>query len=108
MEYSAIQNRIIEIARQEANGVNSEQARDSGNIGEFGNVLSSMVDDVGHLQREAKEIIADLVQPDEAKGSTVAAKMKDADSAYHLMMQIRHKLVDVYSKVERTNAPPDS
>ena len=63
----------------------------------FDELLGQMVQDVDSLQKTAETTLHELT----GENLDISQKMKDADDAYNLMMQIRHKLVDVYSAVEK-------
>lgn len=66
----------------------------------FDQLLGQMVHDLDSLQKTAGTTLHDMAETKTTAPDDVARKMKEADDAYNLMMQIRHKLVDVYSAVE--------
>lgn len=101
MDYYSIQNKIRELTEQNPieKGVQDAPVN-SGNIN-FDDILSKMVEDVDSLQQEATHAISGLVENEAPNDEAMGNKMAEADNAYNLMMQIRHKLVDMYAEVEK-------
>ncbi|MDD4736623.1 MAG: flagellar hook-basal body complex protein FliE [Kiritimatiellae bacterium] len=106
MNLDPIQSKIRELAReQEALAAEKTPSVGTGAAGRtsFEDVLGQMVDDLDSMQKTAGSTIQELAGEEGAAAGDVAKKMQEADAAYELMMQIRHKLVDVYSAVEQHN-----
>ena len=104
MNMDPIQSKIRELAREQQSEA-PEQTATGASAGRtaFEDVLGKMVDDVDVMQKTAGSSIQELAGEESAVTGDVAKKMQEADAAYELMMQIRHKLVDVYSAVEQHN-----
>ena len=105
MTINPLEQKIREMALEQAAGdVAAKKSSDgaaSVKTTGFKDVLGQLVTDVGALQKDAESSIHEF-----SEGSTadVSKKMAEADAAYTLMMQIRHKLVDVYSAVDTPGA----
>ena len=104
MSVDPIQSKIQELVREQealaAERTPSTGAETAGRSS-FEDVLGQMVDDLDSMQKTAGNTIQELAGEQGAAAGDVAKKMQEADAAYQLMMQIRHKLVDVYSAVEQ-------
>lgn len=105
MNLDPIQSKIRELAREQQSEAPEQTATGASSAGRtaFEDVLGKMVDDVDVMQKTAGSSIQELAGEEGAVAGDVAKKMQEADAAYELMMQIRHKLVDVYSAVEQHN-----
>ncbi len=105
MAINSIENQIRELALEQAREAlttkQPEGATGAPATGSFEDVLGQLVDDVDSLQKTASETIQEFATDESDASTGVGKKMQDADAAYNLMMQIRHKLVDVYSAVEK-------
>jgi len=104
MSVDPIQSKIQELVReQEALAAERQASTGAETAGRssFEDVLGQMVDDLDSMQKTAGNTIQELAGEEGAAAGDVAKKMQEADAAYQLMMQIRHKLVDVYSAVEQ-------
>jgi flagellar hook-basal body complex protein FliE len=100
MALDPLQNKIREMALEQARATEEQQGENTKAAGGFDQLLGRLVTDVDSLQKTAETTISDLAG--NAGGvEDVSKKMQEADAAYNLMMQIRHKLVDVYSAVEK-------
>ena len=106
MTLDPIQSKIQELARaQQAEAAEERKAASGVTTGAsaFEDVLGQMVNDLDSMQKTAGNTIQELAGVEASSTGDVAKKMQEADAAYELMMQIRHKLVDVYSAVEQHN-----
>ncbi len=107
MTLDPIQSKIQELARAQQLDAAEEQkataAASSTGASAFEDVLGQMVNDLDTMQKTAGNTIQELAGVEASSVNDVAKKMQEADAAYELMMQIRHKLVDVYSAVEHHN-----
>ncbi len=104
MALNPIENQIRELSLEqarEAAGASKEPIADSTSGGSFEDLLGQLVNDVDSLQKTAGETIHEFATEEGDASTGVGKKMQDADAAYNLMMQIRHKLVDVYSAVDK-------
>ncbi|NCD33675.1 MAG: hypothetical protein EOL87_09715 [Spartobacteria bacterium] len=101
MEFYSIQNKIKELAEQQTADALPKESPHQTDAASFDNILNKMVTDVDSLQQEATHAISGLAETEQQGEEAILSKMKEADNAYNLMMQIRHKLVDVYAEVEK-------
>jgi flagellar hook-basal body complex protein FliE len=65
----------------------------------FKDVLRGLVDKVDTLQKDANASIQDLVTGETTDIHNVAVKMKEAEVAFGLMMEVRNKLVEAYQEI---------
>ncbi|NCC52741.1 MAG: flagellar hook-basal body complex protein FliE [Spartobacteria bacterium] len=65
----------------------------------FKDVLTGLVDKVDSLQKDADASIKGLVTGETTNIHDVAVKMKEAEVAFSLMMEVRNKLVDAYQEI---------
>lgn len=72
-----------------------------GTKGEFKNMLSSLIEEVDSLQKNADQSIKGLVDGDSANVHDIMIQMEEAGVAFDLMMEIRNKLVDAYQQIMR-------
>jgi len=106
MALNPIENQIRELSLEQPRKAAVESKKtvpDSTSEGSFEDILGRLVHDVDSLQKAAGETINDFVTEEGDASTGVTKKMQDADAAYNLMMQIRHKLVDVYSAVDKAD-----
>ncbi len=67
----------------------------------FKNVLNGYLEDVNTLQHEADAQIQRLVAGETEDLHEVMLKMKEAEVAFDMMLEIRNKLVDSYKEIMR-------
>lgn len=85
-------------------GVDASMASEKGSEGskgEFKSMLSSLVDEVDSLQKNADQSIKGLVNGDQANVHDIMIQLEEAGVAFDLMMEIRNKLVDAYQQLLR-------
>jgi flagellar hook-basal body complex protein FliE len=67
----------------------------------FKDVLNGLVDKVDSLQKDADASIKGLVTGETTDIHTVAVKMKEAEVAFDLMMEVRNKLMTAYKEISK-------
>ena len=70
-------------------------------VGGFGDVLSSAMQQVNQLSGAADQQIGSLLTGSHADMSSVMIAVEKADIAFQLMMQVRNKIVSAYQDVEK-------
>ncbi len=78
-----------------------KEAMDLEKTHSFKNVLHSYLDEVNSLQHEADAQIQRLAAGETEDVHEVMLKMKEAEIAFDMMLEIRNKLVDSYKEIMR-------
>ncbi len=68
----------------------------------FADTLSSSLNKVNDLQKEADEAIRDFVSGETRNIAETMIAVNKADLAFRLTMQVRNKIVEAYQEVLRT------
>jgi flagellar hook-basal body complex protein FliE len=67
----------------------------------FGDVLSSVIDQVDKVQSDADLQVTNLVQGKEQDVHSALIAVEKADISFQLMMQVRNKIVNAYQEIAR-------
>ncbi len=77
-------------------GIESAANREGG---EFGGMLTKLIEDVDTAQKEADMSIQQLASGDSNSLQDVVMKMEQAEVSFQLMKEIRNKLLEAYKEV---------
>lgn len=67
----------------------------------FHKILTGLIDKVGQLEKNADESIQKLITGEIESIHQVMIAAEEASLAFHLMMEIRNKLVEAYQEIMR-------
>ncbi len=67
--------------------------------GEFGGMLTKLIEDVDTAQKQADLSIQNLASGDSNSLQEVVMKMEQAEVSFQLMKEIRNKLLEAYKEV---------
>ncbi len=67
----------------------------------FKKLLQDQIDKVNQLQQDATEAIEDLMTGKRDDVESVLIATEKADTAFHLLLQVRNKVVDAYDEVKQ-------
>jgi flagellar hook-basal body complex protein FliE len=68
--------------------------------GSFKDMLLHSIDEVNSMQQSADQAVEQLATGGDVNPAEVLTAVQKADLAFHLMMQIRNKIVSAYQEVQ--------
>ena len=68
----------------------------------FGEILKNAISDVNRLQNDSDQKIGSLLKGETQDLHATIMAVKQADTSFRMMMQVRNKIVEAYKEISRS------